>query len=242
MTHADFELAIQEEPDESAHYAAYGDWLHERGHPRGDFIQVQLALEDGSRSPTRREGLRERELELLARHEHDWLGPLAPVVVREGNRYRWARGFLHSLGIGQLSVADGRALRDAAAARFLRELVIEDEAAADENEQAINDDLPEGWREGWEPFLGLQPVLQAPISFPCLRVFRIGPEPEIGEGRGWADCWTYCHDLPALVLRMPLVEELHLYCKRYDVERLFASPCLTRLRLLRVHHLGEVAW
>jgi hypothetical protein len=37
---------------------------------------------------------------------------------------------------------------------------------------------------------------------------------------------------------MPRVEELHLLCKSYDVERVFALPNLGNLRVLRVYHLG----
>lgn len=242
--HTQFELAIFEEPDCLAHYAAYGDWLHERGDPHGDFIQVQLALEDETRSAAERQELRAREEELLRRHEDEWLGPLACLKrsPRPGTpsdcSYRFARGFLHSLTIPNLNLERGRALRDAASARFLRHLVIEGEDG--EGRDAPGDDLPEDRATRWYPFLGLYPLIRSPMTFPCLRSFRLGPEPEAAsdDSLGWSDCWTYCYEIVTLVERMPRLEELHLLCKRYDVERLFASGTLSRLRVLRIYHLG----
>src|SRR5262249_5265412 len=40
------EEALAEDPDDRAAHAAYADHLAERGNPRGELIQVQLALED----------------------------------------------------------------------------------------------------------------------------------------------------------------------------------------------------
>ena len=50
----------------------------EHGDPRGEFIQVQLALEDESRSSVERRKLKRREADLLARHRRAWLGNLYP--------------------------------------------------------------------------------------------------------------------------------------------------------------------
>ena len=44
-----FEQAILDNPNDLASYSAYSDWLQEQGDPRGEFIRVQLALEDESR-------------------------------------------------------------------------------------------------------------------------------------------------------------------------------------------------
>jgi uncharacterized protein (TIGR02996 family) len=40
------ESAIAERPDERGGYEVYADWLGERGDPRGEWIHVQLAIED----------------------------------------------------------------------------------------------------------------------------------------------------------------------------------------------------
>src|SRR5262249_55975712 len=123
-----FEQAIEDSPDDPASYAAYGDWLAERGDPRGELIQVQLALEGPPRKGRRRQQLKRREKRLLEAHQREWLGPLAPVLldpppepadpilsdVPEDNyEYRFARGFLHALRIKHLTVPMARALRDA---------------------------------------------------------------------------------------------------------------------------------
>ena len=45
------EEALAENPDDLASHAAYADYLNEQGDPRGELIQVQLALENLKRSP-----------------------------------------------------------------------------------------------------------------------------------------------------------------------------------------------
>src|SRR5262249_13551816 len=68
-------------PDDLATHMAYADLLSEQGDPRGEFIQVQLALEDPSCSAASRRKLQQRERELLDLHEHEWLGELAPLLL-----------------------------------------------------------------------------------------------------------------------------------------------------------------
>ena len=77
------EPALVEDPDDLAAHSAYADYLAEQGDPRGEFIQVQLALEDPGRPPAERQQLRGREADLLARHGRQWLGPLAPYLLEQ---------------------------------------------------------------------------------------------------------------------------------------------------------------
>src|SRR5262245_35431853 len=80
--------------DRAAH-AAYADYLQEQGDPRGELIQVQLALEDESRGEAERQALRRREGELLAAHEEEWLGPLKETLSKvDSSRHRWERGWI----------------------------------------------------------------------------------------------------------------------------------------------------
>src|SRR5262245_31263738 len=44
------EAALAEDPGDVAAHSAYADYLQEQGDPRGEFIQVQLALEEPGRS------------------------------------------------------------------------------------------------------------------------------------------------------------------------------------------------
>ena len=71
------EAALAAAPDDLAAHMAYGDLLSEQGDPRGEFVQVQLALEDERRPAAERKELQRRERELLDAHEREWLGELA---------------------------------------------------------------------------------------------------------------------------------------------------------------------
>src|SRR5437016_1919103 len=75
------ESALVENPDDLSSHMAYADYLSEQGDPRGEFIQVQLALEDESHSAVERRRLRKRESDLLKAHEREWLGELAPLLL-----------------------------------------------------------------------------------------------------------------------------------------------------------------
>src|SRR5687767_13635824 len=74
------EDALVADPDDLAAHSAYADYLAEQGDPRGEFIQVQLALEDARLPPAERDQLQGRERELLTKHRREWLGPLATWV------------------------------------------------------------------------------------------------------------------------------------------------------------------
>jgi uncharacterized protein (TIGR02996 family) len=83
------ESALAAEPDDLGAHMAYADWLTEHGDPRGEFIQVQLALEDPKRSARERERLRRREQELREAHEREWLGGLAPYLLDQADVARF---------------------------------------------------------------------------------------------------------------------------------------------------------
>ena len=57
------EKALVEDPDDRAAHAAYADHLAEQGDPRGELIQVQLALEDEQVTGAQRRRLLKREAE-----------------------------------------------------------------------------------------------------------------------------------------------------------------------------------
>jgi uncharacterized protein (TIGR02996 family) len=86
-------------PDDDAPRAVYADALLERGDPRGEFIQLQLAA---AREPLDDAG-RARLEELTASHGDRWLGPMAAFWY--GAVY--ARGFPERVGseLGRKAVA-----------------------------------------------------------------------------------------------------------------------------------------
>lgn len=59
------EAAIIANPNDVAAHAAYADMLIEAGEPHGDFIRIQLALEDERIPPSGRRELRQRERESI---------------------------------------------------------------------------------------------------------------------------------------------------------------------------------
>src|SRR5829696_3322949 len=76
-----FEAALRDNPDDLAGWCAYADYLVEHGDPRGEFMQVQIALEDESRPKEERDALKKRETALRKAHQREWLGELAPLAL-----------------------------------------------------------------------------------------------------------------------------------------------------------------
>jgi uncharacterized protein (TIGR02996 family) len=111
-----FEQALAEDFDDLATHRAYADHLMELGDPRGEFISVQLALEDEAVAGADRKERHRREQALLDRHARAWLGPLAAFWVDRmdttdwmddpgypPNDYGWRRGWVHSLSFNGCS-------------------------------------------------------------------------------------------------------------------------------------------
>jgi uncharacterized protein (TIGR02996 family) len=247
-----FEQAIVDNPDDPSSYAAYGDWLAEQGDPRGEFIQVQLALGDPACRDSQRKEMQAREGELLAAHQEEWLGPLAAFLPPGGMGpeiaehlasvgpppVRFVRGLLHTLHLDVLTVPFARTLRDAPQTRLLRELIIERLNPEDEEPYEPGEDVPADIRISESP--GIYPLL-GPVSFPCLRHLRIGDERDMEAH--WPDRYIshyvyFCAPLAGLIEKMPRLEELHLLCKEYDPAPLCSLKTLSHLRVLRIYHLG----
>ena len=237
-----FERAILENPDDAAGYAAYADWLQERGDPRGEFIAVQLALEDASRARVERDTLKQRENDLLKANEWDWLGELGAHLLRKDDnqpkiQHWWARGFLTELRVQYPTTSLVETLASARAARLLRKLHIETFAPdlARQLRAPMRPDTPSlpGTEQQEAEFTSV-----AENAFENLRILQVGEEGEPSSD-GWTDCNVYAVGLEQLVARLPRVEELYLLCNGYDARFLFGLPNLTRLQVLRVYGFGE---
>ena len=238
------EDAILADPNDRAAFAAYADLLMEAGDPRGEFVRVQLALEDESLGKKERDKLKKREKELLAAHEREWLGELAPVFLeqqlerweradtRRQNRRDWVRGCLLSLYVADLTVEAARALvRNPDKFPVLRELRIGETGYEEEYEPGP--DIPEDAEE--YTTVCLYPLTRWP-HLKKLRVFQLG----MMESEDYKDyCEFNCHtegDLAFhLVKQMPDVEELYLLAHNVDTNKLFAHP-MPKLRVLQVYH------
>jgi uncharacterized protein (TIGR02996 family) len=245
-----FESALRDNPDDLAGWCAYADYLAERGDPRGTFMQVQLALEEESRSKEEREALKEQEAELLEEHERKWLGELAPHLLdsvdssgraRPAVEHWWGRGFIAEMKVSDLTMPLAETMATAHAARFLQKLHIQGSRHTSPTPELTPTTLfpatrvptPPGapWHEAYFELIG-SPCLE------CLRVFQVGADDE-----PTADGWTEeCMEAPGVehvVASTPRIEELYLLCNRYDPTALFALPNLTRLQVLRVYGLGH---
>jgi uncharacterized protein (TIGR02996 family) len=219
------EAAIAENFDDLAAHAAYADLLTEQGDPRGEFIQVQLALEDPDRSPAERKRLRAREKVLFDEHGRTWLGSLAPFLFgtrrsqtwwgHEGEEpYQFRRGRLDALRLGSLQPDFARSLARAPEALFLHSLSLEHA-------------LPES----------LEALFDAEF-LPHLRTLQIGETPDESYHQGF-NCTSSCEEAHELVGRLPRIEELYLFTDGVDLQKLFALKNLNHLRMLQIYHNDE---
>jgi len=89
-----FPQTILESPDDDRLRLVYADWLEEHGEPkRAEFIRVQIDLERLGPSHSSYAELEDRQDELLAEYEADWLGPPPPSLVE----WTFRRGFVEEI-------------------------------------------------------------------------------------------------------------------------------------------------
>jgi uncharacterized protein (TIGR02996 family) len=230
---AALEAAIAENFDDLAAHAAYADLLTEQGDPRGELIQVQLALEDRGRSRQERQQLRQRERELLETDAERWLGGLAPLLTLgddvQPEEVRVARGWpITFMAREDLSVPVARMLANAPESQSLRALYLPGDGyerlpATPQRQHRVYYATAELARSS---YLG------------NVRVFRLGEDQE-GEWDGHCDCHAYSWSVVDLVAIMPRLEQLYLLAKGFDSDRLFALSSLSNLRVLLMYHAEE---
>ncbi len=254
-----FERALLDNPHDLAAARIYADYLMEQGDPRGEFMQVQIALEDESLSSAARTALKKREADLLKKHEKDWLGSLAAVTVdaqpvelwrRSGKReqrspvaYRFTRGWLSRLEFHNLTVNQARALAKASQAKLLQELIVEGveaEVPVSTTRQYINSyyepgpDVPANLDPYEDP--GLHALCRCP-HLAGVRLFQLGEAgtQEGGTEEDYFNCHTSGQLAYHLVKQMPNLEELYLFAHRVDADKIFSLP-MPRLRVLQLYH------
>lgn len=178
MSQREAELLAQiyASPHDDAPRLVYADWLQERGDPRGEFIVLQCERHqrdqqiglDGPGIP----GAREREL--LAEHGEDWLGPLAPVLVRDTAVFR--RGF----------VAEGRARFDSKrqeADSLAEPAWATIEKLAAEPDVLVHPGLTGLWSIG--PITGGPLLILSNAPLPRITELRVAPLSEYDEELAW---------------------------------------------------------
>jgi uncharacterized protein (TIGR02996 family) len=84
--------AIDEDFDNVAHWHPLADWLIEQDDPRGELINIDLALETGSGDI---DALNARRTEILAESSPKLLGDTFSRVIADGyGKVTWRRGFV----------------------------------------------------------------------------------------------------------------------------------------------------
>jgi uncharacterized protein (TIGR02996 family) len=239
------EEAIRADPEDLATHSAYADLLMEEGDPRGEFMQVQLALEDRSLPRKDRDRLKRSERKLLNKHEREWLGPLAPILLDQTaqpdwrknnpeseNHHQWHRGVLSALHLGCCNLTVGRALRDSASLLpCLRELRISWVPADESGTYEEGPDLPQ-YRHTYDT-LAFYPLEQWPV-WQQIRIFQLGSieEEDYGEHSAFGSR-VDGENLDDLLRQLPDVEELYLFARNLDP--MFALP-RPHLRVLQYYH------
>jgi uncharacterized protein (TIGR02996 family) len=240
------EADIRANPDDLAAHAAYADLLTDQGEEaRGEFIQIQLRLEDKTLPRKERDKLKRREKKLLAKHEREWLGPLAPILLDQSaldegraayppyhNRHQWQRGVLACLRFGWFSLDVARALRDSADRLALsRELRIMRVPLQEAGTYDPGSEVPKNRQE--YDTVAFYPLTAWPL-WQQIRIFQLG----VDEDENYDE---YCgfnsrvdgEDLTWILTRMPDAEELYLFAR--GLYGNFSRP-MPHLRLLQFYH------
>jgi uncharacterized protein (TIGR02996 family) len=238
-----FENTIRENPHDVAAISAYADWLFEHNDPRGEFMQVQLALENESLPKDERKKLLVREKALLNTHEKEWVGEWAQHpnvgsatddwVAAEGwLPYRFTRGLLTGVELGNLSVEVARLVVKTPQLRFVHELIVHGIAFEEPGQYQEGPDTDDAEQE--DP---AQYVLVRWQQLRHIRVFRLGgcgPH-EYDQDWGFGRCHTPGGLIADFAKQMPDVEELHIMAHFTEATRLVTLP-MPQLRVLLLYH------
>lgn len=238
------EEAIVENPDDLASHMAYADYLTDEGDPLGDFIRVQLALEDESRSTADRNKLKKQETKLLEQHQMAWLGELGPVFVTPTPHPRyewrtltakltWVRGWLHTVELANQGVEVMRVVARAPQMRLVRRLVLGEGSYEEPGEYPPGDDIPEG-----ADYPQLYPLVRCPY-LSNVKTFILGEEALLDDspvdGGGYS-CHTNAEGVLGVIKLMPKLEELHLLAHGVDADQLYGLKTLHHLRIFVHFH------
>jgi uncharacterized protein (TIGR02996 family) len=235
------EAALFASPDDLATHMAYADYLSDQGDPRGEFIQVQLALEDEGKPAEGRKKLQQREQELLDAHEPDWLGTLAPLRAKQkghsGHRppvithCHWARGWVDDLSLLWIDLPVARALAGCRAADLLRRLQVKYSI----HNSGDNPEQDEGASPDAE-YPDVDLLAQAPFRA-GLRVFQLGEMVDFEEDT--YNCTASGEGVSRFLRGTTRLEELYLFAHAAEAGQVFALRNLTNLRVLVVYHERE---
>lgn len=245
------ESAFAENPDDLATASAYADYLMEHNDPRGEFIQVQLALEDPTRKATERQQFQKREDELLKQNARRWIGGLGRFLVGKWSgadkpyHYAFRRGWVHHLRLLPAPEAVFPILAASPELRMLQHLEIvydmryhpfEFDQFLEGPNKALGEDTAE--EQMYEETDLLPPLLESP-HLGNLRVFKFGfsdgDKPVHSTMISIFDNNT-AQDMIDFLAMCPKLEEFYLNTAISDIATLFSSPEFQNLRVLQYYY------
>lgn len=240
-----FEAALRANPHDRAGWCAYADFLVEKGDPRGEFMQTQIALEDASRPKTERDALKKKEKALLKAHATEWVGVWADHESATAPTDEWrppndawkpytfTRGVLSGVEIGVLNVELARLIVKAPQLGFVRDLVIHDV----DYEYEGFEEGPDTAAAGDDEHAGQYVLLRWP-QLKYVRTFRFGgADPDFSD----YDYAGYRSHTPGeriadFAKQMPDIEVLHIMAHfATEANKLVALP-MPKLRELVLYH------
>ena len=239
-----FEAALLANPDDLAGHCAFADYLAEQGDPRGEFMQVQIALEDETLPPDERKKLQAREKALLKKHKAAWVGEWADhrdIGLRTNEwsppkgwvPYQFTRGLLTGVELGDLTVDVARLVVKSPQLRFVRRLTVRGIAFQEEGEYDEGPDT--------EDSAGEEPSQHVLVRWPQLRhvrEFRFGGSDPADYTTAYNPygCHTPADLTPVFAKQMPDIEVLHLMAHLGEEVDQIVSLKMPRLRSLLLYH------
>jgi uncharacterized protein (TIGR02996 family) len=250
------EEALVEDPDDLAAHSAYADYLMEQGDPRGEFIQVQLALEDPGLPTKERTRLRKREAALLAQHARQWMGVLDRLLVGDWSgedkpyHYQFRRGWLDLVRTLPWPETIIASLARSPEARLLRKLEVVydmkyhpfdfDQFVAGPNQALSDEDSVDLGSFYMSDAATILPSLLESPYLTNLGVFKLGfsDTEDLVAHSTMVEPFGGCNTEQVIELlhKCPHLEELYLNTDLPGIEDLFALPTLGNIRVLQYYY------
>lgn len=207
------EDALAIDPDDLGAHSAYADYLQEKSDPKGEYLQLMLALEDENLDDKQSKKFERRTKKLLRDNKLHWLGDLMLLLRKEDHfEFEMRRGWVDRLVIRWLTQAQAEILSQSPHIRLLRELIIDDV------------DLEEG-KGGVYDYHAL-PILESCPYLSNVRLFQLGEE-------GYSEFAYTEDDVLKFLQLMPRLEHLKLFwCEDPTLSVLYKAPFPSTLRQL----------
>lgn len=249
------ESALVNHADEVAAHSAYADYLMEQGDPRGEFIQVQLSLEDATRSKKERDALRKREAALLKERAKEWLGDAGRLLVGNWSGedkpyyFRFARGWVDYIRVAPAPEAMFAAIARSPESRLLRRLeVIYDMRYHpfdfDQFITELNEVLTEDEKLEMHTFYMydppsdiLSPLTESP-NLSNLRILKLGFSDNQLAHSTQTCPFEKCTvaQILDLMKKCPRLEELYINNEMRPIDDVFSSELLANIRVLQYYY------